>query len=258
MATISPASNLSVATAQNATAGAADALPQNDATKLQTEFLTLLVTQIQHQDPLNPEDPTQFTSQLAQFSSLEQLVGIKQSVDNQSKTQATTIGATAASFIGKTAEVLSDKTQLQSGVAGAIHFNQAAGSTSTKINLYDSSNRLVRTVNLGPEGAGSHDFQWDGLTDSGSTATDGTYRVEVKAADAGGTDIPTEVTTSGRITSVKFINGAALLEVNGGDYTLADLISLTEPAAAATTTEAPQAPAANPSNPSLIRKLLNL
>lgn len=203
----------------------------NSAGALKTDFLTLLVAQIQSQDPLNPRDPAEFTSQLAEFSTLEQLVGINQILEQQSQLQTAAIGTAAAGFIGKTAEVLSDRVNLKAGDADPIRYNQFATSSSTTINIYDSADRVVRTIELGPTNSGDHEFEWDGLTNSGATAAEGIYRVEVVPKDAAGEAIDVEVTTLGQVSGVKFVNGVVLLEINGEHYQLGDLVSLREPSA---------------------------
>ena len=195
---------------------------------LKTEFLTLLIAQIQQQDPLSPRDPSEFTSQLAQFSMLEQLVRLNDAMQDQVQLQATAVGTTAASFVGQQAEVLSDKISLSEGESSRVRFELGVDSAETFVRIYDAAGTLVRTVVLGPSSSGTHDFEWDGLNDAEQQLQDGLYRFEVKASAASGESIETETSTVGRITGVRFAGGIVLLRGGGENYTLSQLLALGE------------------------------
>lgn len=206
-----------------------DANPaRTQAEEIKTDFLTLLVSQIQNQDPLNPQDPSEFTAQLTQFSSLEQLINIGQSISEQSQLQIASLATSAASFIGKYAQVAGDKFELSAGTAGKTEYQLSRASSSTSISIYNESGALVRTVELGPVSEGSHDFTWDGLSDAGDPAPDGTYRFEVSALDSGGNDISTITFSFGVVDGVRFDQGLVLLQIAGEEYTLSDLMKIEE------------------------------
>ena len=200
----------------------------NSPTKLKEEFLMLLITQIQNQDPLNPLDPAAFTSQLAEFSSLEQLIGINQLLDEQASLQAVAIGTSAAAFVGQNAEVRSTQLGLREGVADGIRFNLSADSSETTLRILDSTGRLVRSVSLGAAQSGDNEYAWDGLDDAGETVADGLYRFEVAASNADGQPIALSTSIVGIITGIRFENGLVLLRIGEQKFVMGALIGLGE------------------------------
>jgi flagellar basal-body rod modification protein FlgD len=244
---VDPITALQTAT-QTGTASGAGTISQANSGALEQEFLTLLVAQLQAQDPLNPTDPSQFTSQLATFSSLQQLVGMNDKMDQQIQLQNVSIGTAAASFVGKYAEVKSDSVTLKAGKADEIRYTLSAPSAQTQIKILDASGGLVRTVSLGAQNSGTNTFQWDGLTDLGTPAPDGAYKFEITAQSADGKPVALETSIVSRITGVRFDNGAVLLQINGQDHPLSDLFSISEiaPAAPAPTTAPPGSGAPQP------------
>lgn len=193
---------------------------------LQDEFLTMFIAQLQNQDPFNPQDPSEFTAQLAQFSSLEQMVQMNRALIDIAQLQAVTVGTSAASFVGQQAEFLSDRFDVTDGAAGQVRYNLFVGGTPATINVYDSEGELVRSVNLGTVEAGPHDFQWDGLNDDGEAVEDGTYRFEVVQTDSLGDALPTELTVIGEITGVRFLDGNVLLQMGDQSFTMSRLVAL--------------------------------
>lgn len=200
----------------------------NSPSELKVEFLRLLITQIQNQDPLNPLDPADFTSQLAEFSSLEQLIGINQLLDEQASLQAVAIGTSAAAFVGQNAEVRSSQLSLREGVADGIRFDLAVDSTQTTLKILDSTGRLVRSVSLGASQAGDNEYAWDGLDDAGETVADGLYRFEVSASNADGQPIALNTSIVGIITGIRFENGLVLLRMGEQKFVMGALIGLGE------------------------------
>lgn len=199
---------------------------QNQSDTLRSQFLTLLIVQLQNQDPLNPQDPSEFTAQLAQFTSLEQQIAANALLENQIALQEAQISTGAAAFIGNFAEVLSDRIGVEGGEVTEARYAIALDSAETTLRILDESGDVVRTINLGPQEPGSHEIEWDGLDDSGEAVADGVYRFEIQAVDADGNVMQAQLTAVGRIDSVSFIDGTVLLNVNGGLFTLADLLSL--------------------------------
>lgn len=193
--------------------GAAPKAPSSDLTK--DDFLKLLTVQLQQQDPLNPEDPTQFTSQLTQYSSLEQLMGVNTNLTGLSSQQSADSRLAAASYIGKMATVNGDMVSVTKGTASTLHYTASSDATATSVKIYDQSGTLIKTVALGPQKAGTHDFQWDATKDAGSKFADGNYRFEVSAQGSDGKDIAVDSSFSGLVTGVRFDNGQTALQIGG-------------------------------------------
>lgn len=191
------------------------------------DFLKLLVTQLSKQDPMNPSDPSQFTAQLAQFSSLEQLVNVNSALSGLSGQNLLNSQLTAASLIGKSVQVKGTNINVASGTASSIHYNLPAASTVTSVNVYDQNNKLVDVVPLGQQGAGGHDFQWDGQLTNGTHATDGAYHFDITAQDATGKGITATSSLTGTVSGVSYAdNGQILLKIGGATYTLGDILSI--------------------------------
>jgi flagellar basal-body rod modification protein FlgD len=149
-------------------------------------FLTLLTTQLKNQDPLNPMENAELTSQLAQINTvngIEKLNATLQTlVSNMTDTQA----MQAAALVNH--GVLVPGSSMALGESGGIGgFELASGVDETTVTIKDSNGLVVRTLNLGALGAGIHPFVWDGKSDSGAQAATGNYSFAVSAKRGGET-----------------------------------------------------------------------
>ena len=190
------------------------------------DFLKLLVTQLQKQDPLNPQDPTEFTSQLTQFSSLEQLISVNDNIKGLADQSSLGNKITATGFIGKTARVNGDLVNVKDGKAATVNFNLPGASAKTSVNIYDASGKLIDVVDLGQLKAGDHEFQWDAKTASGASEPDAAYQFEVVAQDTKGYALSVSSSFSGLVTGVSFANNKTLLEIGGLKWSLSDVEAL--------------------------------
>jgi flagellar basal-body rod modification protein FlgD len=146
----------------------------------QNRFLTLLVTQLKNQDPLNPLDNAQMTSQLAQMSTVTGIEKLNTTlaslVDGLGDTQA----MQASEMIGKTVLVPGSSLSLSKGAAyGGV--NLASAADQVTVSILNSSGKVIQTESLGAQKAGVINFAWDGATSPGAAATDGAYTFKVEA-----------------------------------------------------------------------------
>ena len=163
-----------------------------------TEFLKLLVAQLQNQDPLNPQDPTEFTAQLAQYSSLEQQFTMNEQLAKMAESSGDVQRLTALSLIGK--QITAESSQIElapstdaslaqrlgytPGVLdGQIGYRLDAAASSVKLNIFNDKNVLVSTVDAPASAAGDHFVNWDGKGFSGNLLPAGDYTVEVSASN---------------------------------------------------------------------------
>jgi flagellar basal-body rod modification protein FlgD len=182
------ATTIGVSTAAGLTntgsAGDATKLAGKTAQDVQDRFLTLLVTQMKNQDPLNPLDNAQLTTQLAQIStvtSVDQLHQTMKAVLDQIKGLES---LQAAGMDGKDVLVTSDQLQLgANGAGGAFELTDPADSVA--ITIKNAAGATVKEIQLTRQGAGTHPFEWDGIAASGARAADGLYSVTVSATAAG-------------------------------------------------------------------------
>lgn len=176
-------------------------------------FLTMLVAQLQNQDPLNPMDGTDFSAQLAQFSQLEQLMNLNDSMENMAKSFSEDAEKDLISYVGKqiTGEV--NTMQVDSGQVSGGFFNLGRAA-QVIIEVTDSSGKTVKTINMGTKEAGSHLISWDGTDNSGKAVEDGTYTYTVLGnTGAGYTKVDNSVT--GTVGGIAYVNGVAYLNVQG-------------------------------------------
>ena len=192
------------------------------------DFLNLLVAQLQNQDPLNPMDSTAFTSQLAEFSSLEQLSNVNENLEYLQMYQASINNAQAVSFIGKNIDALGNSIQLESGETEEIHFELNQDSSSVSINIYDEAGSLVKYIENGPLGEGKQSVEWDGTDNSGNNLPEGIYKFEVMAVDANGDKVQTVTYISDRVTGVTFKDGVTYLLAGGMQIPIGDVIEVAE------------------------------
>jgi flagellar basal-body rod modification protein FlgD len=182
----------------------------------------LLVTQLKNQDPLNPMDNSQITSQMAQISTLSGIDKLNTTLQSMAASFTANQSLQATGMIGHSVLVPGTGLQLQNGAAQAgVSLPQAADSVA--VSIVDGSGQVVHKVDLGAQAAGVLSFQWDGLTDSGANAAPGSYTFSVQAVQ-GGTKINAVALASGLVSGVtQGANGAAL-KVNGiGQVALSDV-----------------------------------
>jgi flagellar basal-body rod modification protein FlgD len=177
----------------------------------QDAFLQLLVTQLRHQDPLNPMDSTQFTAQLAQFASLEQLTQANKSLENVLIAQVANTNLTATSLVGKTIKAAGDTVAVQEGKASPITYTLPQDASSVVLQVYDANGALVKTMNKGAQKAGDQQAIWDGTDEQGRTVPDGTYTVKAVATGPQGAAIGVTLYQTGTVTGVKYEGGVAYL-----------------------------------------------
>ena len=188
----------------------------------QDRFLKLLVTQLKNQDPLNPMDNAEITSQMAQISTVTGIDKLNSTMQEMATAFSANQSLQATAMVGHRVLVPGSTLQLQNGAAaGGLELLQAADRVS--ISIKDGSGQVVHTVDLGPQPAGVVSFQWDGVVDSGASAVPGNYSFAVEAAQ-GGKKIDATALALGLVAGVMQGKTGVLLNVNGmGAVALSDV-----------------------------------
>jgi flagellar basal-body rod modification protein FlgD len=164
-------------------------------------FLTLLVAQLRNQDPLNPLDNAQVTTQLAQLSTVS---GINKLNDSFGKLAAS-LGASqylqATALVGHDVILAGGGTLAVASGKGSYGFGLAGAATQATVTITDTAGKAVRTISLGAQPAGVSTLVWDGKNDAGAQVADGTYSFSVSAT-AGGQAVAVEPYTVGRVMGI--------------------------------------------------------
>jgi flagellar basal-body rod modification protein FlgD len=195
----------------------------------QADFMKLLVAQLANQDPLNPLDSANFSAQLAQFSSLQQLTQINQHLADQAKPTAG--GAfDAVSFLGRDVQAASDDVTVTSGVASGLDYQlQTAGVVEAKV--LDEGGREVASLVLGTQAAGAHHFDLASIPGAPHLG-DGHYHVQLSTPAGTGTSTAIVTTVTGRVSGVDLAASPPVLLVDGRRVALADVREIHEHTAA--------------------------
>ena len=184
----------------------------------QTEFLTLFTTQLKNQNPLDPVKNEAFVAQLAQFSQLEATTAMKTSMQNLVSSLANDRLLGATSLIGKTVAVPDGPVTVTDSTVSQGVVNLPTGADGIKLQVYNDKGILVRTQIFGAQPVGDFTIAWDGMTDGGVAAPNGTYRYVANVNSNGSVTKPTVNTYAAvtGVTSAGTSDGAMLLEVAGG------------------------------------------
>ena len=193
------------------------------------EFLNLLVTQLQYQDPLNPMDSTEFTSQLAEFSGLEQLHNVNTNLESLQVSQAGIENTQAVAYIGKQILASGNTVQVAGGEAGDIHFTLGGDAAAVYVNIYNAAGHYVKGFEGGGLPSGNQVLHWDGTDNNGNSMDDGTYQFEVLAVDKADRTVPVGTFTTGTVQGVTFQNGAAYLLTGDQEVPLSSVLQVLAP-----------------------------
>jgi flagellar basal-body rod modification protein FlgD len=200
------------------TAPPATSLPPGGAMG-KNEFLKLLVAQLRHQDPLNPLQGNEMAAELAQFSSLEQLVGINEALSNSQGSDSTLLGmmqtGAAINTIGRTVVAVGDQLAVGKGGASEVSFDVGGAGGNATLRILDSTGREVASRSLGNIGGGRQTVSLGDLTDD---LADGVYHFAVDVADSAGNAV--NVTTYVRGTVDGISTGSGGLVLNAGPLTI--------------------------------------
>lgn len=175
-------------------------------------FLKLLVTQMQSQDPLNPMDNAQVTSQMAQINTVSSLGTVNDSLKAMSAQLVQMQAMQGASLVGSSVVVPGNKLDVSSG-SGVGYFDMEGAADSVKVEVLSSAGRVVDTIDMGAETSGRHSFNWTpgaGVTDAGG------FRFRV-AATSGAASVKTTVLMRDQVSAVSSTaTGGLSLQLKGG------------------------------------------
>ena len=184
-------------------------------------FLTLLTTQLQNQDPLNPTDTNQFTQQLVEFSQVEQQINTNDNLKTLITQGASQTAAYAVSYLGKSVTLDNGNASLSKGSAN-WHYELAGPAARTVLTVTDANGNVV-FASAGETTAGGHDLAWNGRSANGATLPDGVYTLHVSAQANDGSTVGNSVSSKGIVDEVDMTSGVPRLRIGAVSLSLGDV-----------------------------------
>lgn len=196
------------------------------AAAAQTQFMTLLVSQMKNQDPLNPMDNSQMTSQLAQLSTVSGIDTLNTTLQSLVSSSQSSQSLQAAAMIGQSVLVPGNSMTLASGSAPfGVNVTTAAGDVN--VSIQNSTGQTVATMDLGAQPVGSVPLAWNGTTSAGAVAPAGQYTFTVNATTGGQSTAGATGLTYGQVSSVSAGSAGVTLNVaNVGAVSLANVVQI--------------------------------
>lgn len=204
-------------------------------------FMLLLVTQFKYQDPLNPMEDKEFIAQMAQFSSLEQLMnlntsmeGLTNATNNQQMINATSYIGKQVTVSGNTIGKVTDETTKESTIT-RFRYAPADNTVGGTITVRDADNNVVYVEEVSPKNKGTtYEFLWNGKATDGTVAGDGVYTVNLVLRDSNGDAVLSDQVVDAKVTGVVNDGGVVYLGLEGGQLMpLANVRQVAEPATVA-------------------------
>ncbi len=190
------------------------------------DFLRLFMAQMQNQDPLNPQDGSQFITQLAQLTQVEQSYNTNSNLAKILAAFQDASSLSLVSFIGKQALVRGNSISMTEGSQPLLSFNLPSAATTLNVEIRDGKGVLVRTISSGEQGAGDGSVLWDGKDDGGKPLPAGTYRFSVTATGKDGSSFSGAPYMEATVTAVRYDSGRAILNCGPLEVQVADLIAV--------------------------------
>jgi len=181
-------------------------------------FLTLLTTQLQNQNPLDPLDTNQFTQQLVQFAGVEQQLKTNDQLASLLSLQQTTQATQALAFVGKTAVVNGSTAALSSGTANwDVSVPKDCTMTAT---ITNSVGQTVFSGTYTASAGNNQPYTWNGQGNDGTQWPDGQYKLTIDAKDSSGNPVAVSTQVQGTVSSVDLTQQPPLLSIDGQTYTV--------------------------------------
>jgi flagellar basal-body rod modification protein FlgD len=216
----------SSSSSSNSAASATSALASQQIAGNFQSFLTLLTTQLQNQNPLDPLDTNQFTQQLVEFAGVQQQLNTNDSLATLVSLQQTAQSTQALGFVGKTAVVNGSTAALTNSTA--VWDLSVPSDSTVNISITNSTGQTVFSGNYGVNAGKSQPFAWNGLGTDGTQNPDGQYTLTATGADSNGNTVAITTQVQGVVNSVDLTQSPPLLSINGQTYTVSQIASIVD------------------------------
>jgi flagellar basal-body rod modification protein FlgD len=188
-------------------------------------FLTLLTEQLKNQDPLSPMNSTEFTSQLVQYSGVEQQLKTNDLLAKLNDNSTVSAGATAVAYLGKEATANTSLATIPAGGNATWNYEIPRDAETVTLRVLDSSGRVITSAN-GETTRGEKAFQWDGKDQSGRAVNAGTYTLEINATGADGRSIAGTVMRRGIVSGVDMSGSSPSVTIAGATVPLSSITKI--------------------------------
>ncbi|QPJ65119.1 MAG: flagellar hook assembly protein FlgD [Candidatus Nitrohelix vancouverensis] len=193
-----------------------------------TDFLQLLIAQLSAQDPLNPLEGQEFTAQLAQFSSLEQMSNVNKNLEEIQDFNVALYNSSLFNLIGKSVNAPGNSFDHTAGAPENLSYSLGSSADTVKIDIFDHTGLKVDSITLNNQNAGLQSVGWDGTDSEGQPLPNGTYTFNISAEDLGGNFVSAELFTSGKVTDVIFEGKQSFAVVNGEKLLVDEITKVSE------------------------------
>lgn len=203
-----------------------------DAAAQKNQFLKLLTMQLKSQNPMKPYDNQEFASQLAQFSQLEQLSGIKSLLEEQNKTNMllsqTMSNSALPGMLGKSAKAYSSHVINDGTNPVNMGFELSENMEEGVVSILNENGSVVKKFNVDASelNRGEHTFQWDGTDQAGNKVPKGTYTYFADFKNSEGTKSEAKTYSYGTVEAVRFKSEGTMLVIGGLEVPLADVTDI--------------------------------
>jgi flagellar basal-body rod modification protein FlgD len=221
---VSGTTPLPASSSSSSSAGAASALASQQIAGNFQSFLTLLTTQLQNQNPLDPLDTNQFTQQLVEFAGVQQQLNTNDSLATLVSLQQTAQSTQALGFVGKTA-VVSGSTAALSNSSATWQLSVPSNS-NVDISIASSTGQTVFTGSYSVAAGDNQPFTWNGQGNDGTKWPDGSYTLKATAKDSSNNTVAITTAIQGVVNSVDLTQSPPLLSIGGQTYTVSQIQSI--------------------------------
>ncbi|MBU1927567.1 flagellar hook capping protein [bacterium] len=189
------------------------------------DFLTLLLVELQHQDPTEPMDSEKILSQTSQLATLESAENTNKALEGLAASLGASQQFSTIAAIGKTADLGSDAISLDEGASSTFEVYFPSAIQQGTVEITDLDGKIVKKLDVGTNPSGVYQFTWDGIDQSGNKAESGIYRVNASYSDPDGNTLKTRLGAY-PIESVRFENGSTLVKVGSSYVPLENIVEI--------------------------------
>jgi flagellar basal-body rod modification protein FlgD len=187
-------------------------------------FLTLLTTQLQNQNPLDPLDTNQFTQQLVEFAGVQQQLNTNDSLATLVSLQQATQSTEALSYVGKTVTVSGNTATMAN--SEAVWALSVPNASTVDVSIASSTGQTVFTGSYDVSAGNNQPFEWNGTGNDGTQNPDGNYTLTATAKDSSGNTVAVSTSVGGIVSSVDLTQSPPMLTIGGQTYTLSQIQSI--------------------------------